>query len=188
MTLFFEDLKVGDRWTSLARRVEHEDVVDFADLTGDHDPLHEGSGEDGDSPFGRPVVHGLLGLSMMAGLSSDSPAVKTLALVRIGEWQFDRPIYFGDSVHVLTEVAELTAYGRRAGRVVWHRQLVNQHGQTVQSGSLETLVSLRSRTAKHAKSTKTAAPTKQVAAAKQASAVASSRLQPALQPVAHRES
>ncbi len=165
MTLFFEDLKVGDRWMSLARQLEREDVVDFADLTGDHDPLHEVSGQASDSPFGRPVVHGLLGLSVMAGLSSDSPRVKTLALVRIGEWQFERPVYFGDRVHVLTEVAALTAHGRRAGRVLWHRQLVNQHGQTVQSGTLETLVALRARNAKHAPS----------------------RLQPVLQPIAHRE-
>lgn len=145
MTLFFEDLKVGDRWMSAPRQLDRDDVVDFADLTGDHDPLHGEEECDQQSPFGKPVVHGLLGMSVMAGLSSNNPAVKTLALVRIGQWQFDRPIYFGDTVHVLTEVAELQASGRRAGRVVWRRKLVNQHGQTVQSGSLETLVSTRSR-------------------------------------------
>ncbi|QEG43530.1 MaoC family dehydratase [Roseimaritima ulvae] len=188
MTLFFEDLKVGDRWTSLSRRVEREDVVDFADLTGDHDPLHEGGGESGESPFGRPVVHGLLGLSVMAGLSSDSPAVKTLALVRIGEWRFERPVYFGDSVHVLTEVAELNAYGRRAGRVIWHRSLVNQHGQTVQSGTLETLVALRSRYAKHAARDKHAAHAEDKSAIEPViEQAAASRLQSTLQPIAHRK-
>lgn len=144
MTLYFEDLKVGDRWFSLPRKIERDDVVDFADLTGDHDPLHSPA-EGAASPFGKPVAHGLLGLSLMAGLSSDCPAVQTLALVRIGQWQFERPIYFGDSVHVMTEVAALEPYGRRAGRVIWFRQLINQQGLTVQSGELETLVALRSR-------------------------------------------
>lgn len=141
MTLYFEDLQVGDRWLSATRTLDRDDVVDFADLTGDHDPLHGEVAET--SPFGRPIVHGLLSLSVMAGLSSIEPRVKTLALVRIGEWNFERPVFFGDSVHVRTEVAELQPYGRRAGRVLWKRQLLNQDGRIVQQGTLETLVALR---------------------------------------------
>ncbi|QDS95537.1 Bifunctional protein PaaZ [Roseimaritima multifibrata] len=145
MKLHFEELKIGDTWTSAPRRLTRDDVVEFADLTGDHDPLHGGEDNDAGTPFGRPIVHGLLGLSIMAGLSSDNPAVKTLALVRIGEWKFERPVYFDDTVHVVTEVQEMLPYGRRAGRVIWHRRLVNQNNQTTQSGILETLVATRTR-------------------------------------------
>ncbi|SRR6056297_526207 len=155
MALFFEDLNVGDRWLSLTRQLDREDVIDFADLTGDHDPLHGDEDDQQGSPFGRPIVHGLLGLSVMAGLSTQSPAVNTLALVRIGEWQFDRPVYFGDTVHAVTEVTDLQPYGRRAGRVIWHRQLVNQHGQAVQSGTLETLVAMRQRISKRSRAKST---------------------------------
>ena len=144
--LHFEDLQIGDHWLSLPRRLVREDVIDFAELTGDHDDLHSETSKKLDSPFGRPVVHGLLGLSIMAGLSSKCPDVHTLALVRVGQWQFTKPIYFDDTVHVVTEVVDLATHGRRAGKVIWYRRLINQNNQTVQCGELETLVARKTRT------------------------------------------
>lgn len=150
MPLFFEDLHVGDDWYSESRKIASHDVVDFADLTGDHDPLHS---QQADSPFGGQVAHGLLGLSIMAGLSSADPCVQTLALVKISDWEFQHPIYPGDTVTAITEVAALEPYGRRAGRVTWHRRLINQNGLTVQSGTLVTLVAARKRAPRVAKVT-----------------------------------
>lgn len=141
--LFLEDLQVGDNWLSDEREITAEDVADFALLTGDHDPLHEDGGMA--SPFGEPVAHGLLGLSVLAGLSSSRPAVATLALVAIADWQFESPVFFGDVVCVRTEVRDVQPHGRRAGRVTWNRELINQHGRVVQRGQFVTLVSARSR-------------------------------------------
>lgn len=149
-TLHFEDLQVGQRWLSPARTITADDVTDFAELTGDHTPLHSSrDASEPASPFGRPVAHGLLGLSVLAGLSSEHPRVQTLALVSLGGWEFRRPLYFGDTVHVETEIVEVEPHGRRAGRVTWHRRLLNAGGQVLQEGSLVTLVAartLRSRT------------------------------------------
>lgn len=147
--LFLEDLQVGDNWLSDEREITAEDVADFALLTGDHDPLHEDNGMA--SPFGEPVAHGLLGLSVLAGLSSSRPAVATLALVGISDWQFESPIFFGDVVCVRTEIHEVQPHGRRAGRVTWNRELINQHGRVVQRGRFVTLVSARSRIRRDAK-------------------------------------
>jgi len=141
--LYLEEMKVGDRWSSEEREISAEDVADFAMLTGDHDPLHEDNGAG--SPFGEPVAHGLLGLSVLAGLSSRQPNVATLALVSVSDWRFEAPIFFGDRVHVSTEVAEIQQHGRRAGRVTWIRKLLNQHGRVVQQGRFVTLVATRNR-------------------------------------------
>lgn len=143
--LHYEDLQPGDQWRSASREVTAEDVSDFASLTGDNDPLHARQENAAESPFGQPVAHGLLGLSLLAGLSSTRPRVATLALVGISNWIFEAPVYFGDSVHVVTTVKDLDAHGRRAGRVTWDRQLVNQHGRVVQQGTLVTLVARRKR-------------------------------------------
>ena len=143
--LLFEDLRVGDRWTSPVREITADDVSDFAELTGDHDPLHTDQLVGQASPFGEPVAHGLLGLSVLAGLSSREPSVSTLALVSIAEWKFEAPVYFGDVVHVITTVVEAVAHGRRAGRVRWLRQLVNQNNRVVQQGTFVTLVATRAR-------------------------------------------
>ena len=130
--LYLEDIHVGDRWVSEWREITADDVANFASLTGDHDPLHTEDAKQ--SPFGEPVAHGLLGLSVLAGLSSARPKAATLALIGISDWQFEAPIFFGDNVQVVTEIHEIQQHDRRAGRVTWVRQLINQTGRKVSEG------------------------------------------------------
>lgn len=139
--LYFEDLQIGDRWCSHSRTITEADIGRFADLTGDHDPLHVDQEYAKRSPFGRPIAHGLLGLSFLAGLSSNCPAVNTAAFLAIRDWQFVRPAYVGDTVHAVTQVVDLQPSSRRHGRVVWVRELVNHKDEVVQRGVFETLVS-----------------------------------------------
>jgi len=143
--LCFEDLHPGDSWTSEWREVTADNVADFAELTGDHDPLHTDQMLEVESPFGGPIAHGLLGLSILAGLSSTSPNVATLALIGISNWEFEAPIFFGDSLQVVTRVNETERHGRRAGRVTWLRQLINQNRRVVQQGIFVTLVATKVR-------------------------------------------
>lgn len=138
--LFFDELRIGDRWTSRGRTVTESDVSQFAGLTGDFDPLHVDHDFASDTPFGQPIAHGLLGLSMLAGLSSTFPAMQTVAFVGIRDWEFLKPIFFGDTVHAEVEIVDLQQTNRRRGRVTWNRQLVNQNGEVVQQGIFETLV------------------------------------------------
>ena len=141
--LFYEDLNAGDRWTSRARTITESDIINFAGLTGDFDPLHVDHEFAKQTPFGKPIAHGLLGLSFLAGLASQCPAVRTLAFSSLRDWQFLAPIYIGDTVHAVTEVVDKLTNGRRSGKITWNRQLVNQDEQTVQSGVFETLVAVR---------------------------------------------
>ena len=140
--LYFEHLQIGDRWISPARTVTESDVVLFAGLTGDYDPLHVDHQFALQSPYRKPIAHGLLGISWVAGLSSHYPRVCTLAFVSITNWQFRLPLYIGDTVHAVTQVMEKQPHGRRCGQITWQRELVNQDGAAVQAGSFETLVAL----------------------------------------------
>ena len=139
--LAFDDLTVGDEWESPRRTVTEADVVGFAGLSGDYNPLHVDHESARDGPFGRPVAHGLLGLAIASGLASHAPPVATQAFLAILEWKFVAPIAFGDTIRVITRVAALEPRSRgRRGVVTWHRRLVNQHGKTVQEGLTQTLV------------------------------------------------
>ena len=141
--LHFEDLQIGDNWTSRSRTITETDVVNFAGLSGDYDPLHMDHEYAQQTPFGKPIAHGLLGLAWVAGLSSQAPAVNTLAFVALKDWRFLAPAYIGDTVHAVTEVSELHPNGRRSGRVIWRRKLINSRGDVLQAGMFETLVNLK---------------------------------------------
>ena len=157
--LYFENLTVGDSWRSLGRTVTEADVVNFAGMTGDYDPLHVDHEYARQTPFGKPIAHGLLGLSLVAGLSSHFPCVRTIAFLRIDSWEFLKPIYIGDTLHAETEVVAKKPNGRRTGYVTWRRRLVNQAGDVVQHGVFETLVSLAEVHHRRADATPHPAPT-----------------------------
>jgi 3-hydroxybutyryl-CoA dehydratase len=141
----FDDLAIGDEWESPRRTVTETDVVLFAGLSGDFNPLHTDHSSAQINPFGRPVAHGLLGLAIATGLISQAPRVDTLAFLAILEWKFHRPIIFGDTIHALSTVLSLQPQSRgRRGVVTWHRKILNQHGHLVQDGRTQTLVRARS--------------------------------------------
>jgi acyl dehydratase len=142
----FDDLVVGDEWESPSRTVTESDVVIFAGLSGDFNPLHMDHAFSRTGPFGRPVAHGLLGMSIATGLISQAPRVDTMAFLAILEWRFLRPILFGDTIHAVSKVESLEphANGRR-GVVTWQRRILNQNDVLVQEGRTQTLVRARSR-------------------------------------------
>jgi acyl dehydratase len=142
--LFFEDISVGDTWKSSSRTVTETDVVMFASLTGDFNPLHVDHMFARQKPFGRPIAHGLLGVAWVAGLGSHYPLVRTEAFVAIRDWQFLKPLFIGDTVHVRTEAMEKRDSSKRRGTVVWKRQLVRDDGEPLQVGHFESLVAKRS--------------------------------------------
>ena len=144
--LTFDDLVVGDEWESPRRTVTETDVVLFAGLSGDFNPLHVDHSLGQSSHFGRPVAHGLLGMAIATGLIRQAPRIDTMALLAILEWKFHRPIVFGDTIHALSKVEALQPHtnGRR-GVVTWQRRVMNQDGHLVQEGRTQTLVRTRSR-------------------------------------------
>lgn len=141
--LSFEELEIGKTWSSSSRTITEADVVNFANSTGDHNPLHTDHEYAKSSHFRQPIAHGLLGLSWVAGLGSTSPSVDTLAFASIRNWEFLKPLFFGDTVHVETEIVSKQENPKRAGRVIWRMQLINQRGEVTQQGEFETLVRVR---------------------------------------------
>lgn len=147
--LFFEDLEIGQTWVSPRRTVTEADVINFATSTGDFNPLHVDYDYASKSHYRQPIAHGLLGLSWVAGLGSYFPNVNTMAFTAVREWEFVRPLFFGDTVYVETECLSKAVSGRRTGKVSWRRQLLNQNNEVVQQGVFETLVAIENPVRRH---------------------------------------
>lgn len=142
--LYYDDVQVGQEWESLGRTMTEADIVNFAGLSGDFNPIHVDHDFAKQTPFRMPIAHGLLVLSMASGLGLHHPPMRTLAFVTIREWHFRFPVFIGDTLRVRVKVLEkeLRSRGRR-GQIVWQRHIVNQDSKVVQEGVTVTLVEAR---------------------------------------------
>ena len=76
--LTYEDLNVGDTFTTSARTVTEADVVNFAGLSADYNSLHVDAEFAGTTPHGGRIAHGLLVLAITSGLCTRLPLMKFL--------------------------------------------------------------------------------------------------------------
>jgi len=139
--LFFDDVEVGQEWESLGRTITEADIVNFAGLSGDFNPIHMDHHFAATTPFRRPIAHGLLVLSLSSGQALHSPPMRTMAFLAIREWHFMSPVFIGDTLKVKSRVLKREARARgRRGVITWQRQIINQEGKVVQEGVTETVV------------------------------------------------
>ncbi|MSU78528.1 MAG: dehydratase [Gemmataceae bacterium] len=141
MHLYYDDVEIGQEWESVGRTVTQTDIVNFAGLSGDFNPIHIDHEFCKTTPFREPIAHGLLVFSISTGLGLMAPPMRTLAFVSIKEWKFVEPVYIGDTIHVRVKIIEKEERSRgRRGLITWLRTVVNQKGKTVAEGLTVTLV------------------------------------------------
>src|SRR5262249_8095137 len=98
--LFFNDVEVGQEWETQGRTVTQADIVNFAGLSGDYNPIHMDHEFAKRSHFQQPIAHGLLVQSIASGLSTHLPLMRTVALLSVREWHFRGPVFIGDTIRV----------------------------------------------------------------------------------------
>jgi 3-hydroxybutyryl-CoA dehydratase len=139
--LYFEDVEVGQEWRSLGRTITEADVVNFAGLSGDFNPIHIDHHFAKTTAFRRPIAHGLLVFAIGSGLGLHAPPMRTQALLAIKDWHFRGPVFPGDTIHVVSKVLDKQVRGRgRRGEVTWQRQFFNQDGKLIMEGVTLTLI------------------------------------------------
>ncbi|HLM50107.1 MAG TPA: MaoC/PaaZ C-terminal domain-containing protein [Solirubrobacteraceae bacterium] len=134
----FEALAEGASFETRGRTITEADVVAFATQTGDLHPAHTDATWAADGPFGERIAHGMLLLSYAIGLVPLDPA-RVVALRRVADAVFKRPVRIGDTIRVRGRIAALRRAGEDAGLVVFAWTIVNQHDRTVARASVEAL-------------------------------------------------
>jgi acyl dehydratase len=139
---YFEEFAVGDEVISPGRTVTEADIVAFAALTGDYNPLHTDAEYAKGTVFGERIAHGLLGLSIASGQIERLGFIEgTVEAFTSLEWKFRGPIKIGDTIHVEAQVARKKEMRRLGGGfVVLDVAVVNQKGEAVQKGQWTALI------------------------------------------------
>ena len=139
--LYFDDVQVGQEWESLGRTVTETDIVNFAGLSGDFNPIHMDHEFCKTTVYRKPIAHGLLILAIGSGLGMMFPPMRTLAFLSIKEWKFLEPVYMGDTIRIRAKVLEIEPRSRgRRGVITWQRTIINQNDKPVEQGVTMTLV------------------------------------------------
>ncbi len=143
MGMYFEEFKVGEKIKTGNRTVSDQDIMSFANLTGDDNRIHTDEEFSKAGPFGKRVAHGLLGLSIAMGLAWKTGILDgtVLAFREINEWKFIKPVFIGDKVHADLNVIETKALPRiGGGSVVMLAELRNEQDEVCMKGNLTILV------------------------------------------------
>jgi 3-hydroxybutyryl-CoA dehydratase len=128
--------KIGDS-VQVTKRIGEADILQFAQLTGDRNPLHLDDEFAARTRFGRRIAHGMLSASLSStcvGMHLPGPG----AGVYLGQTlRFVKPVYPGDTITLTGTIT-----GIREDRPVLQVETVwtNQHGEKVIEGEAQILL------------------------------------------------
>ncbi|MFV3308292.1 MaoC/PaaZ C-terminal domain-containing protein [Pseudomonas sp. NY15181] len=140
--LYFDELEVDQEWNSPRRTITEADIVMFAALTGDHNPVHTDEEFAKNTVFGGRILHGPAGFAIATGLESRLGIKEGTAIAFLGmTWDLRGPIKIGDTIHVYQKVSSKRETKKPGiGIVNFFVSLVNQRGESVQEGEWKVMM------------------------------------------------
>ncbi|MEC8276867.1 MAG: MaoC/PaaZ C-terminal domain-containing protein [Myxococcota bacterium] len=134
--MFFSEYEIGQKFTTGRRTVTEADVVAFAGLSGDFNPLHTDAVFAAQTPFGQRIAHGMLVVSISTGLSQTLGIFEgtTIGLLE-QSFAYKAPTFFGDTIHLEMEVSQVKPTSKPGrGIVTFQARIIKQDGTIVNDG------------------------------------------------------
>jgi acyl dehydratase len=129
----FDQFELGQVFETMSRTITETDVVNFAGLSGDYNPLHTDEDMMQSSPFGGRIAHGMLLASVATGLANQLGIFEgtSLAVLEISI-RFTAAVKFGDTVHLkLTCQQKKESSKGNKGTATFSAELFNQREEKV---------------------------------------------------------
>lgn len=132
--LYFDDFEAGAEFISARRTITEADIVSFAGLSGDFNPLHVDEEYGKTTPFKTRIAHGLLVTAIATGLQNQMGVFEgtTLAVMDIS-LKFTGPTFPGDTIYIKLKIAGKQETKKEdRGLVFAELYAINHRGETVQ--------------------------------------------------------
>ncbi|HVF08466.1 MAG TPA: MaoC family dehydratase [Actinomycetota bacterium] len=143
--VYLDDIEVGLELVSEARTITAADIGAFAELTGDHNPLHlDPASVVGPPPYDAPIAHGLLITSISSGQTTDADDW-ALGIYLEETRRFVAPVFAEDAIRTVSTVTDVRRSRSKPDRgiVTMRVRVLNQRDELVQEGTDIVLVGCR---------------------------------------------
>ena len=123
-------MKIGDS-ASFSKTISEADVYMYAGISGDFNPIHINKVKAQESIFGKQIVHGMLGASLISAvIAMQLPGNGTIYMEQ--DCKFVAPMYIGDTLTASVEVSEIIK--KEKGIIKLISKVENQEGRVVIEG------------------------------------------------------
>ncbi len=135
--LYFDEFTVGQSWVTPARTITEADLVNFAGISGDFNPLHTDEEFARQTQFGGRIFHGPGVFAVATGLEARLGIKEGTAIAFLGmTWNLKGAVRIGDTIRVKQQVAELRPSRSTPDRgiVTFDVQVKNQRDEVCHDG------------------------------------------------------
>lgn len=131
--LTWEDMKTGNKFRTAARTVTESDLMAFIHLGGFNEPLFYDARHAAAGGYSGRLIPGALTYVLAEGLILQTNALHGTGLAFMTmEYSIARPVYVGDTLHVVVEVTDSRPSSKPGRGVVSSRcGVINQRGEEV---------------------------------------------------------
>jgi acyl dehydratase len=140
--LWFEEFTEGVTFESRGRTITEADIVAFAGISGDFNPMHTDAEYAKGTQFGARIAHGALVFSVATGLLYQLNLLEGTVIAFTGfEMKLRAPVYIGDTIRIVGKVTgsrRMAAAG--GGFVTFDIRIMNQKGEATQKGELTIMI------------------------------------------------
>lgn len=133
----FSEFTTGDVFETGGRTVTEADVVNFAGISGDYNPLHTDAVFASKTPFEQRVAHGMLAASISTGLGQTLGIFEGTTLALMSQtFEYKAPVFFGDTLRLRLTVTETKASSKGGrGVVTFASDILKQDGTVAVAGN-----------------------------------------------------
>ena len=134
---YFSEFETNQQFTSVGRTVTETDVVNFAGISGDYNPLHTDATFAAKTPFKKRIAHGMLSASISTGLGQTLGIFEGTTMALLGQtFDYKGAVFFGDTIRLRLTVASSKPSSRGGkGVVVFNSEILNQDDKAVITGT-----------------------------------------------------
>ena len=130
-----KNFKVGDT-ASMIAEVTDKVIAEWADLTGDYNPVHMDDEYAEKTRFKKRIVHGLFCQGMVSNLIGNVLPGNGSILIN-EKINYNRPVYIGDRIECICTINNII---EDKNRFIIGFDCINQNGKNVLDGEAEVLI------------------------------------------------